>query len=165
MFLIFFRHVFNALLATVVAALAFPIYQTLLAGYCSGEITPVPSSDSTILFWCAGDFLGWTSFLAVVSCVVLLKSFELFCRTACQNRKRSFALPLLSLQLARHWYHWFHWYNTWIYMVESFVNLPNYSRLETIGHNLVKFEMICDCQAYRSISNGHSCWIFSICVL
>lgn len=49
--------------------LALPLYQILLAGYCSAEIMSAPSnSDSPLPFWwCAGAFLGWTSFLGFVS--------------------------------------------------------------------------------------------------
>ena len=52
-----------------------PIYQTLLAVYCSAEIMSVPSgSGSTIPFWWyAGAFLGWTSFLGLVSFCVKVK--------------------------------------------------------------------------------------------
>ena len=55
---------------------ALTIYQTLLAGYCSVKIMSVPSgSGSTLPFWwCAGAFLGWTSFLGFVSfCAMLLR--------------------------------------------------------------------------------------------
>jgi len=57
------------------ALFALTIYQFLLAGYCSVKIMSVPSgSGSTLPFWwCAGAFLGWTSFLGLVSfCAMLL---------------------------------------------------------------------------------------------
>ena len=53
--------------------LALAIYQTLLAAYCSVEIMTLPSGNgSTVPFWwCAGAFLGWTSFLGFVSLLVI----------------------------------------------------------------------------------------------
>ena len=60
-------------LAALLPCNALPFYQILLAGYCSAAIMSVPSnSDSTLPFWwCAGAFLGWTSFLGLVSFYVL----------------------------------------------------------------------------------------------
>lgn len=67
------------ILLAIWVPVALPLYQIRLAWYCSAEIMSMPSgpsgSGSTVPFWwCAGAFLGWTSFLGLVTIFLIEKS-------------------------------------------------------------------------------------------
>ena len=90
------------------ALFALTIYQFLLAGYCSVKIMSVPSgSGSTLPFWwCAGAFLGWTSFLGLVSFCAMLLMYRRWTRlnpltipSPAKTEKKIVALPFTLRQL------------------------------------------------------------------